>query len=31
MAELLGGPEDDKELIVQDHIHIARLRPVFEA
>jgi len=28
-AELLGGPEDDKELIVQDHIHIARLQPVF--
>ncbi|OGO44702.1 MAG: hypothetical protein A2W37_03420 [Chloroflexi bacterium RBG_16_63_12] len=28
-AELLGGPEDDKELIVQDHVHIARLQPVF--
>ena len=28
-AELLGGPEGDKELFVQDHIHIARLRPVF--
>ena len=30
-AELLGGPERDKVLIVQDHIHIARLRPVFAA
>ena len=25
-AELLGGPGGDKELIVRDHIHIARLR-----